>query len=121
MSQQRNCCRVSSSDKNWWVDPFNPRPDAVARYSGCTLGKHRTWFLPDDRNTAFHVGVRATGKRILYESPCINITQQSCGRALVTDLVILNHGQVYKTTSELAQTSPDVHTTPTTIMDDCLT
>ncbi|GFV93408.1 hypothetical protein TNCV_1987241 [Trichonephila clavipes] len=32
---------------------------------------------------------------------------------LATDLVILNHGQVTKTTPELAPHSPNYHTTPT--------
>ncbi|GFY16282.1 hypothetical protein TNCV_2349271 [Trichonephila clavipes] len=31
---------------------------------------------------------------------------------LATDLVILNHGQVKRTTSELASPSPNYHTTP---------
>ncbi|GFX69135.1 hypothetical protein TNCV_3563111 [Trichonephila clavipes] len=36
----------------------DPRPDAVALYSGCTPGKHRAWFFPDDRHTACLVGLR---------------------------------------------------------------
>ncbi|GFV01031.1 hypothetical protein TNCV_1009521 [Trichonephila clavipes] len=32
---------------------------------------------------------------------------------LVMDLVILNHGQVIRTTPELAHSSPNFHTTPT--------
>ncbi|GFT72574.1 putative RNA-directed DNA polymerase from transposon BS [Trichonephila clavipes] len=34
------------------VYPLDPRPDAVALYSGCTPGKRHDWFLPDDRHTA---------------------------------------------------------------------
>ncbi|GFX72158.1 hypothetical protein TNCV_1954341 [Trichonephila clavipes] len=33
------------------------RPDTVALYSGCTPGKRRAWFLPDDRHTASLVGL----------------------------------------------------------------
>ncbi|GFV30212.1 uncharacterized protein TNCV_96891 [Trichonephila clavipes] len=51
-SLQRHCCRVSAADKGWQVNPLDPRPDAVALYSGCTSGKHRAWFLPDNRHTA---------------------------------------------------------------------
>ncbi|GFW60373.1 hypothetical protein TNCV_3869061 [Trichonephila clavipes] len=32
---------------------------------------------------------------------------------MATNLVILNHGQVMRTTPELAPTSPNCHTTPT--------
>ncbi|GFT32469.1 hypothetical protein TNCV_4484671 [Trichonephila clavipes] len=49
---------VSAADKGWRVYPLDPRPDAVASYSGCTPSKCRAWFLPDDRHTAFHVGLR---------------------------------------------------------------
>ncbi|GFU50694.1 uncharacterized protein TNCV_240821 [Trichonephila clavipes] len=37
-SPKRHCCRVSAADKGCWVYPLDPRPDAVALYSGCTLG-----------------------------------------------------------------------------------
>ncbi|GFW10829.1 uncharacterized protein TNCV_4919481 [Trichonephila clavipes] len=57
-SPKRHCCRVSAADKECRVYPLDPRPDAVALYSGCTPGKRRTWFLPDDRHTAFLVGLR---------------------------------------------------------------
>ncbi|GFV67966.1 putative RNA-directed DNA polymerase from transposon BS [Trichonephila clavipes] len=46
--------RVSAADKGCRVYPLNPRPGAVALYSGCTLA----WFLPDDRHTASLVGLR---------------------------------------------------------------
>ncbi|GFX63996.1 hypothetical protein TNCV_41721 [Trichonephila clavipes] len=35
---------VSAADKGCRVYPLDPRPDAVALYSGCTLGKRRAWF-----------------------------------------------------------------------------
>ncbi|GFS47900.1 uncharacterized protein TNCV_3598741 [Trichonephila clavipes] len=41
VSPKRHCCRVSAADKGCRVYPFDPRPDAVALYSGCTPGKHR--------------------------------------------------------------------------------
>ncbi|GFU43455.1 putative RNA-directed DNA polymerase from transposon X-element [Trichonephila clavipes] len=50
--------RVSAADKGCRAYPLDPRPDAVALYSGCTLGKRRAWFLPDDRHTASLVGLR---------------------------------------------------------------
>ncbi|GFY31881.1 uncharacterized protein TNCV_2620181 [Trichonephila clavipes] len=37
-SPKRHCCRVSAADKGCRVYPLDPRPDAVALYSGCTLG-----------------------------------------------------------------------------------
>ncbi|GFX51881.1 uncharacterized protein TNCV_3062991 [Trichonephila clavipes] len=58
VSPKRHCCRVSAADKGCRVYPLDPRPDAVALYSGCTPGKRRTWFLPDDRHTASLVGLR---------------------------------------------------------------
>ncbi|GFV66205.1 hypothetical protein TNCV_355851 [Trichonephila clavipes] len=36
--------RVSAADKGCRVYPLDPRPDAVALYSGCTSGKRRAWF-----------------------------------------------------------------------------
>ncbi|GFV82271.1 uncharacterized protein TNCV_2791691 [Trichonephila clavipes] len=33
---KRHCCRVSDADKGCWVYPLDPRPDAVALFSGCT-------------------------------------------------------------------------------------
>ncbi|GFV05144.1 uncharacterized protein TNCV_223581 [Trichonephila clavipes] len=58
VSPKRHCCRVSAADKGCRVYPLDPRPDAVALYSGCTPGKRRGWFLPDDRHTASLVGLR---------------------------------------------------------------
>ncbi|GFV45655.1 uncharacterized protein TNCV_3323741 [Trichonephila clavipes] len=57
-SPKGHCCRVSAADKGCRVYPLDPRPDAVALYSGCTSGKRRAWFLPDDRHTASLVGLR---------------------------------------------------------------
>ncbi|GFX96326.1 uncharacterized protein TNCV_2292141 [Trichonephila clavipes] len=37
VSPKRHCCRVSAADKGCRVYPLDPRPDAVALYSGCTL------------------------------------------------------------------------------------
>ncbi|GFV75183.1 uncharacterized protein TNCV_3190321 [Trichonephila clavipes] len=54
---KRHCYRVSAADKGCRVYPFDPRPDAVALYSGCTPGKRHAWFLPDDRHTASLVGL----------------------------------------------------------------
>ncbi|GFU90192.1 uncharacterized protein TNCV_3873961 [Trichonephila clavipes] len=48
-------CRVSAADK---VYPLDPRPDIVVLYSGCTSGKRRAWYLPDDQHTASLVGLR---------------------------------------------------------------
>ncbi|GFX38222.1 uncharacterized protein TNCV_3838211 [Trichonephila clavipes] len=39
VSPKRHYCRVSAADKGWRVYPLDPRPDAVALYSGCTPGK----------------------------------------------------------------------------------
>ncbi|GFY22662.1 hypothetical protein TNCV_2179231 [Trichonephila clavipes] len=50
--------RVSASDKGWWVYPLDPHPDSISLYSGCTLGKCRVWYLPDDRHIASLVGLR---------------------------------------------------------------
>ncbi|GFU69151.1 uncharacterized protein TNCV_1516851 [Trichonephila clavipes] len=36
VSPKRHCCRVSAADKGCRVYPLDPRPDAVALYSGCT-------------------------------------------------------------------------------------
>ncbi|GFW22363.1 histone-lysine N-methyltransferase ASH1L [Trichonephila clavipes] len=58
VSPKRHCCRVSAADKGCRVYPLDPRPDAVALCSGCTPGKRRAWFLPDDRHTASLVGLR---------------------------------------------------------------
>ncbi|GFV55294.1 uncharacterized protein TNCV_5010411 [Trichonephila clavipes] len=57
-SPKRHCCRVSAADKGCRVYPLDPRPDTVALCSGCTPGKCRAWFLPDDRHTASLVGLR---------------------------------------------------------------
>ncbi|GFW69726.1 uncharacterized protein TNCV_1883701 [Trichonephila clavipes] len=56
-SPKRHCCRVSVADKGCRVYPLDPRPYAVVLYSGCTPGKRRAWFLPDDRHTASLVGL----------------------------------------------------------------
>ncbi|GFV94050.1 uncharacterized protein TNCV_3356971 [Trichonephila clavipes] len=56
-SLRRHCCRVSAADKGCRVYPLDPRPDAVALYSGCTPGRRSAWFLPDDRHTASLVGL----------------------------------------------------------------
>ncbi|GFY33740.1 uncharacterized protein TNCV_4594521 [Trichonephila clavipes] len=58
VSPKRHCCRVSAADKGCRVYPLDPRPDAVALYSGCTPGKRLAWILPDDRHTGFLVGLR---------------------------------------------------------------
>ncbi|GFV68674.1 uncharacterized protein TNCV_3001331 [Trichonephila clavipes] len=55
---KRHCCRVSAADKGCRVYPLDPSSDAVALYSGCTPGKRRAWFFPDDRHTASLVGLR---------------------------------------------------------------
>ncbi|GFW23172.1 uncharacterized protein TNCV_3802721 [Trichonephila clavipes] len=54
----RPVARSSAADKGWLVDSLDPRPDAVALYSECTPGKRRALFLPDDRHTAYFVGLR---------------------------------------------------------------
>ncbi|GFX76031.1 uncharacterized protein TNCV_3718021 [Trichonephila clavipes] len=58
VSPKRHCCRVSAADKRCRVYPLDPRPDAVALYSGCTPGKRHAWCSPDDRHTASLVGLR---------------------------------------------------------------
>ncbi|GFW98610.1 uncharacterized protein TNCV_2757891 [Trichonephila clavipes] len=40
--------RVSAADERWRVYLLDPRPDAVALYSGCTSGKRRAWFLANE-------------------------------------------------------------------------
>ncbi|GFT31652.1 uncharacterized protein TNCV_230911 [Trichonephila clavipes] len=63
VSPKRHCCRVSAADKGWRVYPLYPRPDAVVLYSGCTPGKRRAWYFPDDRRTASLVGLRGGWKQ----------------------------------------------------------
>ncbi|GFS55671.1 uncharacterized protein TNCV_131801 [Trichonephila clavipes] len=58
VSPKRHCYRVGAADKGCRVYPLNPRPDAVALYSGSTPGKRRAWLSPDDRHTASLVGLR---------------------------------------------------------------
>ncbi|GFT41924.1 uncharacterized protein TNCV_1667711 [Trichonephila clavipes] len=43
LARNRSLGTVSLADKEW---PLDPRPDAVALYSGWTPGKRRAWFLP---------------------------------------------------------------------------
>ncbi|GFT79742.1 uncharacterized protein TNCV_732781 [Trichonephila clavipes] len=57
VSPKRHCCRVSAAEKGWRVYLLDPRLDAVALYFGCTPGKNRAWFLPNDRHTASLVGL----------------------------------------------------------------
>ncbi|GFW47200.1 uncharacterized protein TNCV_56531 [Trichonephila clavipes] len=57
-SSKRHCCRVSAADNGCRVYPLDSRPDAVALDSGCTSGKRRAWFLPDDQHLASLVGLR---------------------------------------------------------------
>ncbi|GFV00742.1 uncharacterized protein TNCV_1385611 [Trichonephila clavipes] len=74
-------CRreVSAADKRCRVHPLDPRPDAVALYSGC----RRAWFLPDDRHTASLVGQvalrtygsNAAGKGLVL--PTLNVNRIS--------------------------------------------
>ncbi|GFV75548.1 uncharacterized protein TNCV_2239971 [Trichonephila clavipes] len=58
VAPRSHCYRVRAADKWCRVFPLDPRPDAVALYSGCTPGKRCAWFLPDDRHTASLVGLR---------------------------------------------------------------
>ncbi|GFX40986.1 uncharacterized protein TNCV_2216841 [Trichonephila clavipes] len=58
VSLKRICCRIRATDKGCWVYPLNLRPDTVALYSGCTPGKHRAWFLLDERHPASLVRLR---------------------------------------------------------------
>ncbi|GFV12619.1 uncharacterized protein TNCV_4425721 [Trichonephila clavipes] len=58
VSPKRHCCRVSAAGKECRVYPLDPLPEAEALYSGCSPGKRRAWFLPDDRHTASLVGLR---------------------------------------------------------------
>ncbi|GFY21819.1 uncharacterized protein TNCV_1169631 [Trichonephila clavipes] len=59
VSPKGHCCRVSSADKGCRVHPLDPRLNAAALYSGCTPGKRRAWFFPDDRHTASLVGLHS--------------------------------------------------------------
>ncbi|GFW11177.1 uncharacterized protein TNCV_5131881 [Trichonephila clavipes] len=68
VSPKRHCCRVSAADKECWVYPLDPRSDAVALYSGCTPGKRRAWFLPDDRHTASLVGLHGGWRHVRTKS-----------------------------------------------------
>ncbi|GFX15963.1 transposable element Tc1 transposase [Trichonephila clavipes] len=54
---------VSAADKRRWVYPLDPHPDAVVLYFGCTSGKRRAWYLPDDRHTASLDGLRGGWRR----------------------------------------------------------
>ncbi|GFV38034.1 hypothetical protein TNCV_2306291 [Trichonephila clavipes] len=44
------------------VHQLDHRPDAVALYSECTLGKGHAWFLPDNRHTVSIVGLGGGSK-----------------------------------------------------------
>ncbi|GFV03609.1 uncharacterized protein TNCV_1024281 [Trichonephila clavipes] len=50
VSPKRHCCRVSAADKGCRVYPLDPRPDAVALYSGCT-SEARKLILPQISQT----------------------------------------------------------------------
>ncbi|GFU32229.1 hypothetical protein TNCV_3834451 [Trichonephila clavipes] len=41
LSPEIHCCRVSAADKEWWVYPLDPRPDAVALNSASTPGNRQ--------------------------------------------------------------------------------
>ncbi|GFT48718.1 uncharacterized protein TNCV_594951 [Trichonephila clavipes] len=58
VSSKRHCCRISAEDKGSGVYPLDPHIDTVELYSGCTPGKRRAWFSPDDLHTASLVGLR---------------------------------------------------------------
>ncbi|GFV45255.1 putative RNA-directed DNA polymerase from transposon BS [Trichonephila clavipes] len=58
LTTKRHCCRVSAADKGCRIYPLDPHPDTVVLYSGCTPGKRRTCYLPDDRHPASLVGLR---------------------------------------------------------------
>ncbi|GFW40971.1 uncharacterized protein TNCV_4370191 [Trichonephila clavipes] len=45
VSPKRHCYSVSAADKGCRVYSLDPRPDAVALYSGSTPGKCRAWFF----------------------------------------------------------------------------
>ncbi|GFX33424.1 uncharacterized protein TNCV_4122581 [Trichonephila clavipes] len=53
-----------SPKRHWRVYPLDSRPDAVVLYYGCTPGKHRAWYLPDDWHTASLVGLRGGGRHV---------------------------------------------------------
>ncbi|GFU92813.1 uncharacterized protein TNCV_1058951 [Trichonephila clavipes] len=61
---KRHCCKVSAADKRCRVYQLDPGPDAVALYSGCTLGRSHAWVLPDDRYTASLVGLRGGWRHV---------------------------------------------------------
>ncbi|GFU15246.1 uncharacterized protein TNCV_3937991 [Trichonephila clavipes] len=61
-SPKGHCCRVSAADKGCRVYPLDPRPDAVALYSGCTSGKRRAWFCQMTGTLPPLVGLRG-GRR----------------------------------------------------------
>ncbi|GFW77653.1 uncharacterized protein TNCV_133441 [Trichonephila clavipes] len=85
VSPERHCCIVSAADKGCRDYPLDPRPDAVALYSGCTPGKRRAWLLPDDRHTAPLVGLRGRWRharmKLCYAS--MDPMQLSPGKDLV--------------------------------------
>ncbi|GFW07127.1 uncharacterized protein TNCV_3693221 [Trichonephila clavipes] len=58
----------------------NPRPDAVALYSGSTPGKRRAWYLPDDRQTASLVGLRGGWRHARMKSSSRLWIQICCAR-----------------------------------------
>ncbi|GFV86702.1 hypothetical protein TNCV_3964321 [Trichonephila clavipes] len=49
---------VSPADKRCRVYSLDPHPDSVGLYPGCTPGKPRACFFPDDRHTASLFGLR---------------------------------------------------------------
>ncbi|GFV08353.1 uncharacterized protein TNCV_327871 [Trichonephila clavipes] len=79
-SLQRHFCRVSAADKGCQVYSINPRPDAVVLYSGCTTGRRRVWFLPDNRHTPSHVGLRGGCPKI--NSPLLSQTNAQAAESL---------------------------------------
>ncbi|GFW27303.1 uncharacterized protein TNCV_2832031 [Trichonephila clavipes] len=56
---KRHCCRVSAADNGCWVYPLDPRPNAVALYSGCTP-EARKLIVPQQSQTYAPVAKSST-------------------------------------------------------------
>ncbi|GFV17080.1 hypothetical protein TNCV_198881 [Trichonephila clavipes] len=90
--QRDTAAGVSAADKEYQVYPLDPRPDTVALYSGCTPGKRRDWFLPDDQHTASLVGLRGGWRPIFLDFTCqyhSNIKSLNTSYGVITELLNL--------------------------------
>ncbi|GFX04284.1 uncharacterized protein TNCV_3974331 [Trichonephila clavipes] len=98
VSPKRHCCRVSAADKGCRVYPLDPRPDAAALYSGCTLADSK---LCPKWRTEKQIQEIKTNKNISYlEARKLIVTQTS-----------QTYAQVAKTSTATTSTQTDENIT----------